>query len=67
MICGQPLQVFSEPGIQVCCNAYRHVACPVPGGILKAIEVGSASVSKSVNMDFIREEGRDDSAFYRVA
>lgn len=37
----------------------RHVACPVPSGILKAIEVEfGVCLPKNVNMDFIREKGQ---------
>ena len=59
LICGQPLQVFQNPVYKSAAMHIRHVACPVPGGILKAIEVEfGVCLPKSVNMDFIREEGQ---------
>lgn len=56
-------RVFDNPVYRKGVACLRHVACPVPSGILKALEVEAGlNVPRDVSITFITDEGGGDNA-----
>ena len=56
-------RVFDNPVYVGAVKCLRHVACPVPSAILKALEVEAGlNVPKDVSITFVKEQGEDGDA-----
>ncbi len=53
-------RILDNPVYSAGSNCLKHVSCPVPAGILKALEVEAGlAVPRKVSIEFISDDGRD--------